>query len=92
VPKDDPFFRALGARIRELRQNHGLSQEDMPSRGFQVRYWQKIEAGKAITVRTLLKICRIFSTPMDQVVKGLDGISAHGRLRKSRSKKQLSAK
>ena len=74
MPDDEPFFRALGARIRALRQNHGFSQEDMISLGFQVRYWQRIEAGKPITVRTLLRICRLFSTPIDRLVRGLDPI------------------
>ena len=66
------FFKLLGARIKQLRQKAGYSQEDMISRGFSVRYWQKIEAGKPITLRTLLRICRLFSAPMHDVVRGLD--------------------
>lgn len=44
----------------------------MISLGFSVRYWQKIEAGKPITLRTLLRICRLFAAPMHEVVRGLD--------------------
>jgi hypothetical protein len=64
--------RGLGARIKRLREEAGESQEDMLSHGYSVRYWQKVEAGKPITLRTLLRICRIFSTPMCDVVRGLD--------------------
>ena len=68
------FFKGLGARIRKLREEAGYSQEDMLSHGYSVRYWQKVEAGKPITLRTLLRICRLFSTPMCDVVRGLDEI------------------
>lgn len=68
------FFKGLGMRVRELREKAGYSQEDMLSQGFSVRYWQRVEAGKPITMRTLLRICRLFSTPMCDVVRGLDEI------------------
>ena len=71
---ESQFFKGLGARVKRLREEAGYSQEDMLSHGYSVRYWQKIEAGKPITLRTLLRICRLFSTPMYDVVKGLDGI------------------
>lgn len=80
---ESQFFKSLGARIKRLREEAGYSQEDMLSHGYSVRYWQKIEAGKPITLRTLLRICRLFSTPMGDVVKGLDGIPPK-RSRRSR--------
>jgi transcriptional regulator with XRE-family HTH domain len=73
VPEEAKFFKDLGARIRQLREAAGFSQEDMITHGYSVRYWQKVEAGKPITLRTLLRICRLFSTPMHKVVHGLDG-------------------
>lgn len=66
------FFRQLGRRVKELRLNHRYTQEDMISFGFSARHWQQIEAGRPITLKTLLRICRVFSTPMEEVVKGLD--------------------
>ena len=66
------FFRALGTRVRELRKKRGLSQEDMLSFGFSTRHWQQVEAGRPITVTTLLRICEIFATPMSKLVQGLD--------------------
>lgn len=73
------FFKGLGSRIKELRETAGYSQEDMLSHGYSVRYWQKVEAGKPITLRTLLRICRLFSAPMADVVNGLDEISKRRR-------------
>jgi transcriptional regulator with XRE-family HTH domain len=78
VKDESKFFKGLGARIRALRQGAGYSQEDMISHGFSVRYWQKVEAGKPITLRTLLRICRLFSAPMADVVRGLDEIPRKG--------------
>jgi predicted nucleic acid-binding Zn ribbon protein len=50
------FFRALGQRIRELQVKSGYSQEDMIGFGFSARHWQQVEAGRPITVTTLLRI------------------------------------
>lgn len=66
------FFLRLGQRIRELRKKHGHSQEDMISYGFSARHWQQIEAGRPITVSTLLRICAAFGTSIDRLVRGLD--------------------
>ncbi|PYV22296.1 MAG: hypothetical protein DMG24_17130 [Acidobacteria bacterium] len=66
------FFRALGQRVRQLRKKRGYSQEDMIYFGFSARHWQQIEAGRAITVTTLLRICEVFEVPMAKVVKNLD--------------------
>jgi transcriptional regulator with XRE-family HTH domain len=76
------FFKMLGARIKALREEAGYSQEDMLSHGYSVRYWQRIEAGKPITLRTLLRICRLFSTPICDVVRGLDAIPKKGLRRR----------
>lgn len=66
------FFLLLGKRVRELRKKHGYSQEDMISYGFSARHWQQIEAGRPITVSTLLRICSAFETRLEQLVYGLD--------------------
>jgi transcriptional regulator with XRE-family HTH domain len=68
----EKFFRALGRKIRELRQRHRYSQEDMIYFGFSSRHWQQIEAGRPITMTTLLRICEVFETPLERVVRGLD--------------------
>ena len=65
------FFRALGHRIRSYRTERHLSQEDMISRGFSVRHWQMIEAGRPVTVTTLLRICETFNLTLEQLFAGL---------------------
>jgi transcriptional regulator with XRE-family HTH domain len=72
VVDEQKFFKSMGQRIRGLRKKHGYSQEDMISFGFSARHWQQIEAGRPITVRTLLRICNVFKTRMSQIVRGLD--------------------
>jgi len=66
------FFKALGRRVKELRQRREHSQEDMISFGFSARHWQQIEAGRPITVTTLLRICGVFKVRVEEVVRGLD--------------------
>jgi transcriptional regulator with XRE-family HTH domain len=65
------FFAGLGQRIQALRNRRGYSQEDMISFGYTVRYWQRIEAGAPITLRTLLRICGVLGTTAEAVVRGL---------------------
>ena len=66
------FFKALGTKVRDLRKHRGYSQEDMIFYGFSARHWQQIEAGRPITMTTLLRICEVFEVPMANVVRGLD--------------------
>jgi transcriptional regulator with XRE-family HTH domain len=80
---DRKFFAALGQRIQALRKRRGYSQEDMISFGYTVRYWQRIEAGKPITLRTLLRICRILGTTAEAVVRGLGPEAAKGQTKRS---------
>ena len=44
----------------------------MLSFGFSTRHWQQVEAGRPITVTTLLRICEVFEVPMSKLVQGLD--------------------
>ena len=66
------FFKALGQRIRGLRKQHGYSQEDMISFGFSARHWQQIEAGRPITLTTLLRICEALDVRLTAIVARLD--------------------
>jgi transcriptional regulator with XRE-family HTH domain len=71
VAGQEKFFRALGQRIRALRLDRGYSQEDMISFGFSARHWQQIEAGRPITLTTLLRICDTFDIKPERLLKGL---------------------
>jgi hypothetical protein len=44
----------------------------MMSFGFSTRHWQQIEAGRPITVITLLRMCEVFEITIDKLVRGLD--------------------
>jgi len=44
----------------------------MISFGFSARHWQQIEAGRPITMTTLLRICDVFKVRISSVVRGLD--------------------
>lgn len=67
------FFKALGQRVKELRKKRGYSQEDMIAFGFSARHWQQIEAGRPITMTTLLRICDAFNVRIAALVRGTDG-------------------
>lgn len=66
------FFRALGQRVKKLRNRQGYTQEDMIGFGFSARHWQQIEAGRPITMRTVLRICEVYRISVERLVKGLD--------------------
>jgi transcriptional regulator with XRE-family HTH domain len=72
VADQEQFFRALGTKVRQLRKERGYSQEDMITFGFSARHWQQVEAGRPITVTTLLRICEVLEMPMEKLVRGLD--------------------
>ena len=62
----------MGQRIKEIRRKNGYSQEDMISFGFSARHWQQIEAGRPITVTTLLRICEVLEVNLARLLRGLD--------------------
>lgn len=66
------FFKALGQRVKKLRRKRGHSQEDMRSFGFSASHWQQIEAGRSITMTTLLRICAVFKVEVAEFLRGLD--------------------
>jgi transcriptional regulator with XRE-family HTH domain len=78
VINETKFFRALGQRVRALRNEREYTQEDMIGFGFSARHWQQIEAGRPITVKTLLRICDTFRIRVSTLVEDLDrGIYKH---------------
>ncbi len=51
----------IGNRLRELRRQNGLRQEDMERFGVSYKYYQRIEQGKAnITLSTIEKLATAF--------------------------------
>jgi transcriptional regulator with XRE-family HTH domain len=71
VGNQEEFFRRLGGRIKALRKKTGYTQEDMISFGFSARHWQQIEAGRPITLTTLLRVSDTLKTSPEKLIKGL---------------------
>ena len=44
----------------------------MLSFGFSTRHWQQVEAGRPITMTTLLRICEVFGTTVSALTQRLD--------------------
>jgi transcriptional regulator with XRE-family HTH domain len=64
-------FRALGLRLKALRQKAGYSQEDMLIFGFSTRHWQQVESGRPVTLTTILRACDVFRIQPAELMKGL---------------------
>jgi transcriptional regulator with XRE-family HTH domain len=56
----EKYCGRLGRHVRELRVGRGLTQEDMMDRGFSLRHYQRIEAGRSITLATMWKLAKAF--------------------------------
>jgi transcriptional regulator with XRE-family HTH domain len=70
--KYEGAFRALGIRLKALRQKAGYSQEDMLTFGFSTRHWQQVESGRPVTLTTVLRACDVFRIQPDELMKGLN--------------------
>lgn len=71
--REKDFFVKLGRRIKKLREQRGLRQEDMEDFGIGYKYYQRIEAPGShpanITMRTLLKIARALDAEPSEFFK-----------------------
>jgi transcriptional regulator with XRE-family HTH domain len=81
----ESFCVALGRRVRDLRTRRGMTQEDMLDHGFVVRHYQRIEAGRSITLATVWKLARAFGVQPRLI------LPAGGRARGSRRRPLRSA-
>lgn len=61
------FFKTFGATVKKLRIKAGLTQEDMMDFGFSVRFYQRIEAGKPIHMKTILKLANALDVSLKQL-------------------------
>lgn len=67
----DKFFQNFGLRIKQLREENGWTQEDMIGHGLSYRFYQRIEAGKPLHFKTVMKIADIFGLTLDKLLKDL---------------------
>jgi len=58
------LLKALGASIKKRRLAAGLTQEELDDGGkysFELKYLQRIESGRNVTVKTLHKLAKRFN-------------------------------
>lgn len=65
------FFKKFGQRVKEIRLKKGLTQEQMADHDFSTRFYQRIEAGKPIHLKTALKLAKVFNMKLSELFKGL---------------------
>ncbi len=60
----------LGKNVKKIRKLRGFTQEEMRDRGFNYRYYQKIEAGQInATLDTLVKLAKTFKCSLADLLK-----------------------
>ncbi len=71
-PQAQKLVKGLAKRLRRLRQERGWTLEDCEARGFKNwRHLQEIEAGKNITLETLVKVARLYRLTPSRLIDGL---------------------
>ena len=74
----DRLSHLIGKRIKALRLNKGLKQEDVESRGLSYKYFQKVESGRAnVTLKTLEKIASALDIDSTEIFEFPLSASAH---------------
>jgi transcriptional regulator with XRE-family HTH domain len=68
-----PFQRALGARVRQMREKEGWSQEEFAHRcGIQRSYMGVVERGEYnFTLKTVYKLAKGLDTSVSKLLKGI---------------------
>jgi len=67
---DERLLKVVGRRVRDLRQNAGLTQEDMMSHGFERRYYQRIESGTVnLSLKSLNKLAKAFRVSFSELMQ-----------------------
>jgi len=82
--KDARVLKLLGRRARQLREERGLSQEEMSRFGFDLKYYQRIEYGeKNITVKTLNRLAAALDVAIADLFK-FEGLPAFVKISRGR--------
>jgi transcriptional regulator with XRE-family HTH domain len=67
---DERLLKAVAKRIRQLRVERGLKQEEMCRFGFDYKYYQRIEYGqKNLSLKTLNRLAKAFGVPVAKILE-----------------------
>jgi hypothetical protein len=64
----EKYCERFGQRVKARRLELNLTQEDMMERGFSLRHYQRIEAGRSVTLVTLWKLAQALKTEPAELV------------------------
>ena len=68
----EAFLAELGVKLRQMRIERGWTLRHMiVMHGFHLAHWQGFEKGKGISVPSLLRVCEVFDTSVEELVAGL---------------------
>jgi transcriptional regulator with XRE-family HTH domain len=66
----EQVMKRFGKNLSRLRQERGFTQEQMREKGFNYRYYQKMEAGQVNpTLGTLLKLSNTLKCSMSDLLE-----------------------
>ncbi len=69
----DQIKKKLGFRLKALRLDKGLKQEDLENFNFSYRHYGKIERGQVNpTVETLVRLCELFNVSLSDLFFFMD--------------------
>lgn len=68
----EEFRQKLAARIKALREATGWTQMRMTTDfGYHVSFWQSIEAGRKMSLQTLLRVANTFDMAAEELTQGM---------------------
>lgn len=71
--------KQLGTRLKALRTEKGLTQEDLEQYGFSYRHYGKIERGEVnLTLKTMLNLCELFEISLSDLLSFMDNEGGGG--------------
>jgi transcriptional regulator with XRE-family HTH domain len=71
----EEFRQALATRIRALRKAKGWTQMQMTTDfGYHVSFWQSIEAGRKMSLQTLLRVANTFDLTVEELLQGISAV------------------
>ena len=69
IRDEEKFLKAFGAHLRQLRLDRGWTLEETEEHGWTSwRHLQKIEGGKNITLKTVLRLALLFKVSPEKLL------------------------